>query len=132
MTPHARQRHLEIDLLRTIAILGMIAHHLCFDLYQFYDSGVHPWQGMWYVVARSTSSLFLLLVGVSFAISSARGGNTWSKALKRTAKILACALMINAITYMLDPEQFIRFGILHCIGVSALLLPLLRPLRLWT
>jgi uncharacterized membrane protein len=129
-------RFLEIDLLRTIAILLMIVYHLGYDLSYFYG---FPWDvlsGGWLVLERATAILFLLLVGVSFAVSSdrmERQGLDVRKRYRRTARrgirILAAALLVTAATYWMDPATYVRFGILHLIALATFLLPLVRPLK---
>lgn len=138
--PH---RHPDIDLLRTLAILLMIVYHSAFDLAEFWGWDIDVFGGGWKVLARGTASLFLLLVGISFAVSHGRmmlaegdevidaRGHGYRKHLRRAMRILLAALLITIATYLADPRTYVRFGILHLIGVSALLLPLFARLREW-
>lgn len=75
------------------------------------------------MLARSVAIIFLILVGISFAISWERTPQ-YKKYARRGAVILACAMLITIVTYVLDPTTYIRFGILHLIGIATLLLPL--------
>ncbi len=126
------QRLDAIDALRGLALLGMFAFHLIWDLGYFqlvspdlpYEPGV---MGFGHGVAAS----FLFLVGASLALASRHGVNKrafW----RRLLAIGAAAAGVSAATYWMFPQSFIFFGILHCIALSSLLaLPLLRaPLRL--
>lgn len=124
------KRYPELDLLRTLAILGMILYHTLFDLFAFYGFDIDVLHGGWRLFARCTAILFLLLVGISFTISWDRSP-LYKKQLMRAAKILACALLITVVTFIAVKEQYVRFGILHLIGTSALLLPFFAPLRIW-
>jgi len=132
------ERYDEIDLLRTLAVLGMIVYHFVYDLWSFTETAIDPFSGAWLVLARATAILFLLLVGMSFAISwdraKARGLHGWAlykKYLKRGIGVLLCGLLISVATYLMDAETYVRFGILQLIGTSILLLPLLTRFREW-
>jgi len=125
------QRLDAIDALRGLALLGMFAFHLIWDLGYFqlvspelpYEQGV---MGFGHGVAAS----FLFLVGASLALASRHGLNR-SAFWRRLLVICAAAAGVSAATYQLFPESFIFFGILHCIALSSLLaLPLLRA-PLW-
>lgn len=136
------KRFIEIDLLRTLAIVMMVTYHAVYDLAFFYHVDLDPFSGKWLLLARSTAILFLLLVGISFVISwdrtrtrlptEARRAKVGArKYLKRGLWVLSCGLLITIATYLWDPETYIRFGILHLIGVSVMLLPLFRRFREW-
>jgi len=123
-------RFIELDILRALAIAMMVVYHAAFDLAAFYDFNIDPYNGGWWLLARSTAILFLLLVGVSFVISWERT-RTRFKFFKRGLFILGCGMLITIATYIWDPSTYIRFGILHMIGVSVMLLPLFRKFREW-
>jgi len=122
------ERFWEIDALRGIAIIPMIAFHALFDLQylQGISFGLSP--QFWFLVPRAIASVFILLVGISLAISSARLQTPEPKKfLKRGLKIFAYGLVITAVTGLLFPQQTILFGILHFIGLSiALSVPALQ------
>lgn len=82
-----RGRLIEIDALRGLAIALMLGYHFLFDLVwlDFVDMDLRS--GLWSVLARTVLSVFLLLVGVSVALSR-RG---FKGQLARGAKILAWA-----------------------------------------
>lgn len=125
METHHNIRFPEIDLLRSLALLFMAAYHAAYDLRMFHGWDIGIFSGGWWLLARSTATLFLLLVGISFTISwdrAFRRGKR-SKTLKRVSRIGGAALLVSAATFLFDPETFVRFGILHLIAVSALLQP---------
>ena len=117
------QRHAEIDLLRTIAIVMMVIFHAAYDLVAFYDWNIHLESTSWQALRITCVSLFLFVSGVSTNFSS--------KPLRRSMTVLGCALLISIATYVVDPHTFIRFGILHCIGAGMLCLIILKPLKEW-
>ncbi len=126
-----RPRYPELDWLRTAAIIGMVLYHGAYDLDALYGWELHVDDGLWKLLQRCTAILFLLLVGMSYAASSA--GRTAqemrARSLRRFLLIGGCAAMVSAGTWLADGETYVRFGILHLIAVSSLLLPLLSPLR---
>lgn len=129
-------RYAELDLLRTLAIAGMVVYHTAFDLAFFYDFPIDPLSGGWLISQHCTVILFLSVVGVSFAISygrmerrGVRFGLILKKYMRRGAGLMLCALLISGATYVAVGDQWIRFGALHLIGTAILLLPFLMPLR---
>jgi len=136
MAPVPTRRYGEIDLLRTIAIAGMLIYHAAFDLAAFFGFPIDVSGGGWLILQRCTVILFLGVVGVSFAISYGRMeqagtdfGVILKKNVRRGAGLLLCALLISIVTFFAVGEQWIRFGALHLIGTAILLLPFLMPLR---
>jgi uncharacterized membrane protein len=132
----ASVRFPELDLLRSLAVALMVVYHLVYDLAAFYHVNIDPFSGGWWLWARGTAALFLLLVGVSFAISHARQqvsatsrARIYRKYLRRGLLILSCGMLVTLATHAFDPQTYVRFGVLHLIGVSILLLPFLIHLR---
>jgi uncharacterized membrane protein len=133
MTQHLDERFWELDLLRGVAILLMIFYHVLYDLDRFGGWGIGIHTGFWRYFAFATASLFLLLVGVSLTLSYARAAHTNSeqrlfpKYLNRGVRIFAWGLVITAVTWVLMRDSFVRWGILHLIGLSIILaFPLLK------
>lgn len=127
----AKQERLRtLDIMRSAALVSMVAFHLCYDLDAFY--GAHILTGMGGtadVWARSTAAVFLGLSGIGIALSRQRAqrrgtsATAWYRRIaRRGAGLLCCGAIISAITYAVEPETFVRFGILHCIGAGFLLL----------
>jgi uncharacterized membrane protein len=116
-----RQRVVEIDLLRTVAIIMMVIYHTAFDLRSFYSWDIDLFGRSWEVFRVITVSAFLLASGVSSQLSR--------RQVKRALTVLSFALLVSIGTYAYDPQTFIYFGILHCIGFGLLLLIPLRKLK---
>lgn len=132
----AADRYPEIDVLRTMAIVCMVIYHTTFDLAFFFGFPLAPTAGGWFLFQRFTASLFLLIVGVSFAVSYGRmeqrgmsGREVLVKYARRAVLLFACAALISGVTLVTAGDQWIRFGVLHLIATSLLLLPLLMPLK---
>ena len=124
------QRHVEVDLSRLAAMLLMAVYHLAFDLMYFYGWQIDMEQIGWKILQRITVSLFLVIVGVSGVLIHQRKAGV-GKFFRRFLTIGAAALMISLVTYLIDPQSFIRFGVLHCIAVSMLILPFVLRLGVW-
>lgn len=132
MTP-SDQRFSELDFLRGIAVLAMIAYHLCFDLSLYYGYPIAVESGGLQLFARATATLFLTLVGICFVISWERTlpDGRRKKYLQRAAVIFFGGMIVTLATWIIDPGTFVIFGILHLIAVATLIQYLVRPLRKW-
>lgn len=118
----------------------MIIYHAVYDLETFYGWNIGVLTGGWWLFARTTAVLFLLLVGISFAISwnrrkknlaGASFQHLYFKYLLRGLGLFACGMLVSLVTWFLDSSTFVRFGILHMIGVSILLIPFFARLKEW-
>ena len=118
-----KERILEIDFLRSVAILLMVTFHLVYDLAVFYQYPLDYATGFWFWVGRSSAVLFIIISGVSSNFSAHLG--------RRALKVLAAAMLITAVTYFWDLDLYVRFGILHLLGVSMLAAVFFRRLNIW-
>ncbi len=127
------KRYPELDLLRAGAVLAMISYHVCFDLSFYYGYDLSIDAGIFRFFAHATASLFLVLTGICFVISFERTAPEvrLKKYLKRASIVLAGAMTVTLVTWLFDPQTFVVFGILHLIGVAALIQYLVRPLKRW-
>ena len=126
----AGHRLTAIDALRGAAIVAMIAYHFCFDLTVF---RLAPWDfyrdAFWIVARGAIVSSFLLLVGISLVLAR-RDGVPATRFWRRTALIAAAAVAVSAGSYLMYPQSFIYFGILHAIAVGSVLARPLVPMPL--
>lgn len=129
-----QKRFVELDLLRGLAIIGMIVYHLFFVLNFYGVLRMDLQVGGWQVLAQIVRFLFLGLVGVGMVISyerilgrgvdvgeRGRWSLRWQAILrqwKRALIVLAAALIVNVGTFLFIPDSYVRFGILHLIAVS--------------
>lgn len=113
------RRYYALDVLRGLSLLLMICHHAAFDLISF---GYLPaWlcdNPIFAVVQAFFAACFVALSGASSRFSH----NNFRRALR----ILLAAGAVSGATYFLGDAMFVRFGILHFLGVAALLYALLR------
>ena len=125
------KRFWEIDLLRTIAIVMMVTFHTLYLLNYFgiHSTGVPgPYKGLWWWIPVVIVSLFSLLAGVSLTISHSRGKKL-SGLMLRGLKIFGWGMVITFLTWIIAPEEYIRFGILHFFGIAFILAPLFIEFR---
>lgn len=118
----------EVDALRGLAMLWMTAFHFCFDLnhfgywkQDFYNDPFWTWQRTLIV------SLFLFCAGMGQAIAVAQG-QSWPRFWRRWSQVAGCALLVSAGSWLIYPQSFIYFGVLHGI---ALMLILVRLTARW-
>ena len=110
-----------MDAARGVAIIMMVVYHFTYDLYAFGGYAVEATSGFWARFADATASLFLFLVGVSLAISHARGGgDRFGKYLLRGGRIFGYGMVLTVV-FLAFGMGIVAFGILHLIGVSIIL-----------
>jgi uncharacterized membrane protein len=109
-----------IDLGRGLAIAGMVAYHLGWDLADFHlVSPDLPFTPGMRLLSHVVASVFLGLVGASLALAHAHGFN--QRAFWRRFGIVAgAAALVTAGSLVFAPGEGIFFGILHCIAAASL------------
>lgn len=121
-------RFAAIDALRGVGLCLMIGYHFTFDLAFFKVVAVDFNHDPFWLAARDLIvTWFLLLVGVSLVLAQ-RAHPGLRAFWRRIALIVFCALLVTAASYVMFPQTFISFGILHCIAVASVLA---RPLVRW-
>ena len=117
----ARPRYAIVDIARGVAIIAMIAYHLCWDLSYFRfiaaDVGYDP---AWVLLARSILALFLFLAGVSLVLGHGNGIR-WRAFWRRWILVVFGAVAITVATWFAFPQSFVYFGVLHAIALFSLL-----------
>jgi uncharacterized membrane protein len=126
-------RFWEVDAARGIAIIMMIVYHCTYDLDTLGGYHIQSTTGYLALFADVTAGLFLLLVGISLAISRTRtsltGWRLFGKYLARGLRILAYGMVLTIIFLALG-MGVVAFGILHLIGFSIILAYPFLSLRL--
>ena len=119
-----RKRIWELDALRGICILGMVAIHAAFDLVDLLQ--VVSWQfpPLLSFIQNWGGVLFLLISGICATLGS--------RSVRRGLIVFTCGMIVTAVTmglYLLgfaDQSIIIYFGVLHCLGVCMMLWHFLR------
>jgi len=116
-----RPRFAVVDIARGVAIIAMVAYHLCWDLSYFRfiapDVGRDP---NWVLIARSILAVFLFLVGTGLVLGHG-SGIRWAAFWRRTGFVVMGALAITLGTFLVFPDSFVYFGVLHAIALFSLL-----------
>jgi uncharacterized membrane protein len=121
-TPQA-VRYPVIDLLRSLAILSMMAYHFSFDLNQFGVIQQAFNDSLFWLGARAfIVTSFLTLVGISLVLAHDKSSHHY---WQRITKLAICAIIVSLGSFMMFPDSYIFFGILHFILVSSLICRLL-------
>lgn len=118
------KRYIEIDFLRGMAVIGMVIFHLAFLLMYLEIYPLYVLEGGWHVLARAVQFTFLSLVGVSMVISFGKKksrGDFYRKQLRRGVYIFTLGLVVSVATWFASPELYVKFGILHFIGVASVI-----------
>lgn len=127
-------RLLLIDLLKGIAILGMVVLHYLYVLNNAQLIGeavIFSWP---YVVASRIVAI--TFVGLSTTVLWYRSKRvvtniSWFRSLaKQVIKLTLAAVLVSLATYWWLGDSYVRFGILHLLALSTLINGLLFRLRL--
>ena len=110
------------DTLRGFALVIMTIYHFCFDLNHFGLLQQNMNGNIFWLSYRALiMTLFTGLVGVGFSLGTIKP-ETYQR---RLGKLFASAALISLSTYILFPDSWVYFGILHFIFLASLLAPLL-------
>lgn len=119
------KRFSELDLLRGFAVAGMIVFHAFYvlDFYSIVQNEMY--EGWFLILVRSVQVSFVGLVGVSLALSYLRNASKGesihtfrTRHIKRGLLVIGLGFIITLVTMIFIPDRFVRFGILHMLGVG--------------
>lgn len=115
----SNKRIWELDALRGLCILGMVAVHAVFDATELFGLISWDYPPAFVLVKNWGGVAFLLLSGICATIGS--------RSVRRGLVVLGCGMLITAVTAagwqlgLVDGELVISFGVLHCLGVCMVL-----------
>jgi len=116
------RRFWEIDLVRTIALLGLLFFHTR-ELLYYFDLVVEPLRtGIWFWLRAVNCGLFVFPAGMALTISYSRG-KKMSGFVRRGLMLFGLGMVLTVLSLLVVPEQYVRFGILHFFGVAFILVP---------
>jgi uncharacterized membrane protein len=126
LSPPTRRLDL-IDALRGVALLGMFAYHLTWDLsFLGFVRQSLPFEPAMAWFAHAVAASFLGLAGAGLVLAEARGRDR-AAYLRRLALVAGAAALVTIASYFAMPQAMVTFGILHLITVMSVLgLPFLR------
>lgn len=115
-----KKRIWEVDALRFIAIILMLIYHLVFDLKEYLNIDVNYEEFHWYIIGISSAIIFMFTSGLSSGLSK--------NPIKRGIQVLACGMLVTLVSFIFFKDMYIRFGILHFLGVCMIISPALRKM----
>ncbi|MEW6428479.1 MAG: heparan-alpha-glucosaminide N-acetyltransferase [Thermodesulfobacteriota bacterium] len=113
----------EVDLLRGTAVLAMVISNFLFDLSFFVGISSIPAAAA-AMLARLTAGAFLTIAGVSLVLRRRRlrgRPHPFLPYLRRGGWLILLGMLVSVATWVAAGQQFVVFGVLHCIGVATLL-----------
>lgn len=123
-----KKRIWELDALRGLCILGVVAVHLIYDLVDLYR--IIDWDyPQWFAFVKNWGGvIFLLLSGVCVTLGS--------HSVRRGLIVFGCGMICTAVTYGMTHMGFhssiiIYFGVLHCLGLCMLLWSICKNTPWW-
>jgi uncharacterized membrane protein len=127
--PHLRFDRL--DALRGLAIVWMAAFHFCFDLnyFGFIHQNFHG-DRLWTVQRACIVTLFMFCVGAGQAVASAQQ-QPLARFWRRWAQIAGCAVLVSLGSWLMFPNSFISFGVLHGIAVMLIVVRFTSSWGMW-
>ena len=109
-----------VDVARGIAVLAMIVYHSGWDLSYFRLISVDVTSDFgWRTFSHLIAGSFLFLSGVSLALAHTASFRM-RPFLTRLAKLALAALIVTVATYIVFPDSYIFFGILHCLAATSI------------
>jgi uncharacterized membrane protein len=120
-----------LDALRGAALVWMAIFHFCFDLSHYGLLRANFYEDAWWTTQRTCIlSLFLLCAGAGQAMAVAER-QTWARFWRRWRQIAGCALLVSAGSYLMFPDSYIYFGVLHGMALMLILARLGAGLGMW-
>ncbi len=121
-----KKRIWELDAMRGICILGMLAVHFIYDMQDLFAMDVLRGNGLYLFAAEWGGVLFFLISGICATLGS--------RPVRRGLLVIGCGLAVSAVTWGMyalgyaGKAMIIYFGVLHCLGTCMLLWPLFRKI----
>lgn len=121
----------KLDILRGLSILLMVIFHLNYSLVNFFGIQIMNFSEIfWLIIWKLSAIWFIIISWISFFLAEKK---YWNKILKKYLKVSfvlwILALIISLSTFLLVPEQYIRFWIIHFFAMSFLLMLAFRYLK---
>tara|TARA_Y100000768_G_C23968725_1_gene679343 strand:+ start:478 stop:1242 length:765 start_codon:yes stop_codon:yes gene_type:complete len=123
------KRYQEIDILKGVAVICMVIFHFFYFPNQYGFKEINYNTNFLNTLAKIAQIIFIGSVGINLTLSYDRSEKKneskkdyYKKQFFRIFKILGFALFMTIFSYILFKDKFIKFGILHFIAITSLLL----------
>jgi len=115
-----RKRIYELDLLRGLGILLVVFFHSAWNI--CYEYGFTIIEGKWVIC------LVYFFAGMLIFVSGA-SSFLGHKTLKRGIMTFAFGMVVTGVTYFIYPDSYIKFGILHLLGVCMIMSWMIKKIK---
>ncbi len=122
-----KNRVIGVDIFRGWALLFMTIYHFNYDLSYFHIININLNNSKFFLLFRYIIiSMFLLSMGISLSLVHKKS-ISWKRLNKRIFLLTISSITVTIVTYIIFPNSWIYFGILHFILLSSILaLPFLN------
>ena len=115
------KRYEEIDILKGIAVICMIIFHFFYFPNQYGFKEIEYDTVALKLIAKIAQIIFITCVGINLVFAKKKNSN-YDTHLKRVMKIAFFAILMSLFTYYVFGERYVKFGILHFVAFSSLIL----------
>ena len=118
-----KKRFVEIDVVKGVAVLLMMFFHYFYLGKHMNVVNANTDSGLLYLCAKIAHTTFIIASGMNLAIStSGKSSDEYiPKKVKRGLYLLAVGLIISYLTKMEFGDSYVKFGIMHFIGIATIL-----------
>lgn len=106
-----------LDSSRGLAIILMVIFHLCYDLSTFHFVDFDFSGAFWRAFRTVIVVLFFGVSGWTMTLKHSQPIQ-WPRFLYRFGQVAGGALLISLVTFVMFPQQWVYFGILHFFALS--------------
>ena len=115
------KRYEEIDILKGVAVICMIIFHFYYFPNQYGFKEIEYDTMALKSIAKIAQVIFITCVGINLVFAKEKNKEL-SIHYQRIGKILFYAVLMSLFTYAVFQERYVKFGILHFVAFSSLLL----------
>ena len=118
-----KKRFVEIDVVKGVAVLLMMFFHYFYLGKHMNVVNVNTDSGLLYLCAKLAHTTFIIASGMNLAIStSGKSSKEYiPKKVKRGLYLLAVGLIISYLTKIEFGDSYVKFGIMHFMGIATIL-----------
>ena len=118
-----KKRFIEIDVAKGVAVMFMMFFHYFYLGKHMNVVNANTDSGLLYLCAKLAHTTFIIASGMNLAIStSGKSSDEYiPKKVKRGLYLLAVGLIISYLTKMEFGDSYVKFGIMHFMGIATIL-----------